>query len=182
MNLKLVLACLLLISLTACSQGDMIYRGQQDETPAMKDILAAGPDQASSLEAQARAVLVDFYDVLNQGAYDQAALLYGGSYDMLQDFNPEIDPGDKLSLLRAGCVINGLMCLPVLNLSFVQVNDQQEFVYEVVFANRDGSEFVLGPCCGATEEEMPPVSEFFVRVTCTAEGACHALDLPPYVP
>jgi hypothetical protein len=159
--------------LTACSTVGFENAGHAVPT---------GHEQNESLEPQAQVALVDFYATLNNGAYDQAALHYGGPYDMLQGFNPEVDPGDRISLLRAGCEFNGLMCLPVLDLLFVEVNDQQEYVFEVAFANPDGSQFILGPCCGATEEEMPPVSEFPVRVACQRDGACLVLDLPPYVP
>jgi hypothetical protein len=167
MKLKLIFVFLVLMIVTACSNGQSASNGRE---------------QNENLGPRAQAVAVDFYSALSQGAYDQAALLYGGSYEMLQGFNPEIDPTDQVKLLGAGCEFNGLMCLPVLDLSFVEVNDQQEYVFEVTFANPDGSQFILGPCCGATEEEMPPMSEFPGRVACQRDGACLVLDLPPYVP
>jgi hypothetical protein len=46
----------------------------------------------------------------------------------------------------------------------------------------DGSLFVLGPCCGANETEMPPVSQFEYKVTRDASGQFVVMDLPPYVP
>lgn len=173
MKPRIIQAFLILMILNACSTIGSENAGQ---------IVPTGHEGNEYLEPRAQVALVDFYANLNNGEYDQAALLYGGPYDMLQGFNPEIDPADRLSLLRAGCEFNGLMCLPVLDLSFVEVNAQQEYVFEVVFANSDGSQFILGPCCGATEEEMPPISGFPVRVACQRGGTCLVLDLPPYVP
>jgi hypothetical protein len=53
---------------------------------------------------------------------------------------------------------------------------------DVEFSLPDGTLFVLGPCCGATETEMPPVSSFAFRVQRQPDGAYAVLDLPPYVP
>jgi len=33
------------------------------------------------------------------------------------------------------------------------------YVFQVKFNNPDGSLFILGPCCGASETGMPPVSQ-----------------------
>jgi hypothetical protein len=173
MNLKMILTILTFMTLAACGTIRSTNSGQTVPTEI---------DQKISLEDQAQAALVEFFAALNAGEYAQAALLYGGSYETLQGFNPDVDPNDQTSLMRAGCTINGLMCLPVLDLTFVAGNDQQAFVFDVAFANPDGSQFVLGPCCGATEEEMPPVSVFQVNVTCQPNSTCSVLDLPPYVP
>lgn len=180
MNPKMTLILILLIMLTACSPGLFDQPGQNESSPAPD--LTAELDQTASREAQARSTLVDFYDRLNQGDYDLATGLYGGSYEVLQGYNPGIDPGEKANLLEAGCQFNGLMCLPVMDVTLIEENEPREFVYTVAFTNPDGSQFVLGPCCGATEEEMPPVTLFDVHVTCEDGGPCLVLDLPPYVP
>jgi hypothetical protein len=180
MNLKILIAIFLLMVLTACNPGLSARPGQEIDIPAQAS--TAEPGQNPSREVEARSAVVDFYDNLNQGAYDQAAGLYGGSYEVLQGYNPGIDPGDRASLLEAGCKFNGLMCLRVLDLTLIHADEPREFIFSVVFANPDGSQFVLGPCCGATEEEMPPVTLFNVHVTCEQDGACRVLDLPPYVP
>lgn len=138
--------------------------------------------ESSDLETQALTAVEDFYGLLNHKQYQRAAELYGGSYDVLIGYNPTIDNKEKSSLLRAACRFNGFVCLDILSAELIDVNDQGEFIYEVKFANPDGSEFVLGPCCGATEEEMPPTSTFSVRVVCEEDGSCLVMDLPPYLP
>lgn len=134
------------------------------------------------LDAQARSALINFHEYLHQGEYDQAAELYGGSYDVLLGYNPTLSEDDKAALLQAACEFNGFICLEILSAELMAGNDGTEIVFKVKFANPDGSEFVLGPCCGASEEEMPPVSTFTAHVLCEDDGSCLVMDLPPYVP
>lgn len=135
-----------------------------------------------TLEEQAELALINFFTFLNQGKYDLAADLYGGPYEILRGYNPSLDEENKEGLLRAACERNGFMCLETLSTELMQAVDQGEFIFEVNYANPDGGEFVLGPCCGASEEEMPPKSMFAVHVKCEHDGTCLVLDLPPYVP
>ncbi len=139
----------------------------------------AGDNQ---LESSAELALINFFTYLNQKNYHQASEVYGGPYDQLVGYNPSLSEADKEGLLQAGCEFNGLMCLSILKSRLVEANSADEHLFEVEFANPDGSLFVLGPCCGASEEEMPPVSTFTVRVRCESDGNCLVLDLPPYVP
>lgn len=134
------------------------------------------------LESQAKSALTKFHGLLNQGDYDQAAELYGGSYDVLLGYNPLLSEDNKAALLQAACEFNGFMCYEILSAELMEGNDGDEIVFKVRFANPDGSEFVLGPCCGASEKEMPPVSTFMAHVLCEDDGTCKVMDLPPYVP
>jgi hypothetical protein len=156
---------------------------------AERDHVSLGDDSTiqeqvgeSSLESQAMSTLEDFYALLNHEQYGRASERYGGSYEILLGYNPSIDEEDKVGLLQAACKLNGFMCLDILSAELIEVHDQSEFVYEVQFANPDGSLFVLGPCCGADEETMPPQSTFIVHVLCQSEDSCLVLDLPPYLP
>jgi hypothetical protein len=40
---------------------------------------------------------------------------------------------------------------------------------------------VLGPCCGATEEEMPPQDEFVFKVK-KINGEFKVITVPVYIP
>lgn len=179
MSPKIILLFFLMIILTACSP-DLVGQPGQIMTNPDPAVVAGFDDE--SREAEARSALMDFFDALNQRVFEQAVRMYGGSYEVLQGYNPEIDPMNHVALLEAGCTFNGLMCLRVLDTRLIQADEAGDFVYTVTFANPDGSQFVLGPCCGATEEDMPPVNVFDVHVTCEQEGLCLVLDLPPFVP
>ena len=140
------------------------------------------PTETEPQQLQAVSTVVEFYRLLNQGDYAGAVALYGGTYEVLQGYNPDFDPEDKTGLLEAGCRFNGLMCLTVLSMELDQSNNQGSYDYQVVFANPDGSPFIQGPCCGETKETMPPISVFLIQVNCEPSGECKVFDLPPYVP
>ena len=137
--------------------------------------------QAASEANEAQTTLLDFLHFLNAGDYEQAVPLYGGNYDALQVFNQEIDPSDSLALWTWVCQNRLLQCLQVRSTTLVNQEDDI-YVFQVEFNNPDGSLFVLGPCCGANETEMPPVSQFEFTVTRNAEGRFVVMNTPPYVP
>ena len=129
----------------------------------------------------ARRTLLEFFDHLANARYDQAVELYGGDYQQLLIFNPEVDPANKSELWRLACRHGGLQCLPVASAVLErQSGDTLTFVVE--FRNLDGSLFILGPCCGSTATEMPPRSQFEIRVRKTPQGTHVVMDLPVYVP
>jgi hypothetical protein len=53
--------------------------------------------------------------------------------------------------------------------------------FTVRFLTETGERFVLGPCCGATPEEMPPTEEFDFTVRQSGD-TYRVVDLPVYVP
>ena len=130
---------------------------------------------------QARQTLSDFFDSLNQGSYIQADQFFAGDYQLMTNNNPSIDPDDHQALWSNVCTINGFQCLTVRTATLKETNGD-EYIFTVEFNNADGSLFVLGPCCGATETEMPPVSRFEYRVQKMPDGRFVVLDLPVYVP
>lgn len=129
----------------------------------------------------AEQALVDFFDHLQQGDYQIAAELYGGIYEMLVGYNLDIDPNDHPALWERGCTVNGLQCLPIQKATLQEQNDDQ-FVFLVEFRNPDGSTFVFGPCCGASETEMSPVSEFEYVVIKTDDDEYLVLTPPVLLP
>ena len=127
-------------------------------------------------------ILVQFFDHLHAGRYEEAVTLYDGDYQLLIDQNPEIDPADHARLMKNACTTNGFRCLRIKLAGIDWKNSPNEYVFTVQFQNDDGSLFVLGPCCGASETEQPPVSFFEIRVLKIAEGEFRVLDMPPYMP
>ena len=182
MKLKMTIVILTLAILCSGCGALNNVPGQEEAATENQVSPSNAADQESMPVVSAEEVLTEFYQLLNDGKYDQAAILYGGSYEMLQGYNPDLDNEDYAGLLKAGCELNGLMCLKVLEVLSSQTSDEDEFIFEIALANPDGSQFVLGPCCGATEEEMPPQSSFVVRVVCQEDVPCLVIDLPPYVP
>ncbi len=139
------------------------------------------PTSLPSTASEAQAALIQFFELLNAKKYADADLLYGGEYEQLQIFNPASDPADHAALWSWSCENAGLQCLKVRTATF-KVLQGDTYIFQVEFSNSDGSLFVPGPCCGANETEMPPVSQFEYRVTRNADGKFKVIDLPPYVP
>ena len=137
---------------------------------------------AISIDGSARSALMQFFDHLHTGRYQEAVNLYGGSYQVMIDQNPTINPADHVALMKSACTTNGFQCLQLKVAGIDGKPSPNEYLFTVQFQNDDGSLFELGPCCGASETEQPPVSLFEVRVMQVAEGEFRVLDMPPYMP
>jgi hypothetical protein len=132
-------------------------------------------------EQAARDALISFFSLLSVGQYAEAAELYGGEYGTLTGWNPDLDPSDHFGLWERGCTMNGLQCLAVYGIVATERIDEASYRFTLQFENPDGSLFVRGPCCGATEEELPSQSEFVFTVVSQNEGFA-VQELPVYVP
>ena len=150
---------------------------------AAQPISTPQPTQTSPSSEEIKAVhaLATFLRLLHDKNYADAVPLYGGEYEALQVFNPEIDPSDHIALWTWACENQLLQCLEVRSAELSH-QEGDTYVFQVEFNNPDGSLFVLGPCCGANETEMPPVSQFEYTVTKNAESKFVVMNLPPYVP
>ncbi|HEY48332.1 MAG: hypothetical protein AMJ88_05205 [Anaerolineae bacterium SM23_ 63] len=126
--------------------------------------------------------LTAFFSRLHAGGYEQAAALYGGTYDVMIDHNPEIDPDDHAALFRNACTINGAQCLEIGSVVLEEQSALTEFKFAVEFKNDDGSLFELGPCCGATETDQPPQSVFVYTVKKSMADEYVVLEMPVYTP
>lgn len=159
-------AILLLSMLSACLAA-----------PAAGELMTTPHSESSAAEQTLR----HYFDYLSSGRFEQGAALYGGALDEMQLNNPEVEPDDLAALFESACRLQ-LRCLPVEDVVGSEEVSPGEFVFQVKFKGPDGETFVLGPCCGASEEIMPPMSVFEVRVRRTEAGDFEVLDLPVYVP
>jgi hypothetical protein len=148
-------------------------------------VAACVPAQADENESahleEARQALSAYLTALHSEDYATAANYYGGSTDFLQESNPKLDPQNTAQLLSNGCRVNGLQCLPMRSISTGLVLDQNVYSFDVQFSTPEGELFARGPCCGATEIEMPTQFIFSFKVL-EQDGRYVVLDLPPYVP
>ena len=129
----------------------------------------------------AQVTLESFFTLLAYGAYEQAASIYSGSYEPLLSMNPSIPPEDVKELWRNACLYNGYQCLEIKNVASASRDAQGFYHFVVEFKQKDGSLFVLGPCCGASATEMPPQSQFEYIVRCN-NGIFSVVDPPVFVP
>jgi hypothetical protein len=165
---KKILIVVLIVVLIAC-------------TPQSVSTPQPTPTTLPSTASEAQDVLIQFLTLLHTGDYAAAAPLYAGDYETLSVFNPEIDPSDRVALWTWVCENKLLQCLEVRSFVFKELRGDS-YVFQVEFSNPDGSLFVLGPCCGADETEMPHVSQFEFTVSRTTDGRFVVMNTPPYVP
>ena len=137
---------------------------------------------AAEDSSKAIAAFRSYFNHLAAGDYEGASLLYGGSYDALRDSNPTVDPDDFQTLFMNACEINGFKCLPVNEVVEARQVSPGEFKISASFLEGDGQVFVRGPCCGASEQDLPPESVFEFRVMLNDVRQYTVMDLPVYVP
>jgi hypothetical protein len=126
--------------------------------------------------------LIDFMKNLHEGRYVEAATLYGGTYEIMQDHNPGVDPNDHPLLIKNACEINGAQCLLVKSVTLEQKDSTSGYTFRVEFQNEDGSLFVQGPCCGGNETDTPSKSVFMITVIEDDDANFLVMDMPPYLP
>ncbi|MHB1132750.1 MAG: zf-HC2 domain-containing protein [Chloroflexota bacterium] len=155
-------------------------RPQPTPAPAPTKASPSAADAAAFLN-KAQDALVKFFSALHARHYEEAAAYYGGGYEWLHEWNPSLPADDYAALWRHGCEVNGLKCLQVRAVLGAEQVSENEFKFVVQFSNEDTSLFVIGPCCGATPEQMPPRTEFNYIVIRT-EGRYVVQGTPVYVP
>jgi hypothetical protein len=136
------------------------------------------PSQGDGVEA--KDTLMGYFTLLHEGRYAEAVDLYGGSYDVLQAWNPTADAEDYAGLFEKGCTVNGLHCLPVRQVQPLSSASADEFTFGVEFENPDGSVFVMDPE-GEWPEGAFPKSIFDYTVVRTVDGYA-VTELPVYAP
>lgn len=165
----LTLAAVLGLFLVACGPG--------------ADGSAQPADGPSADQELALQTLMSFFDHLNAARYQEASELYGGSYDVLLGYNPEVDPNDHAALLQRACVANGFQCLQVRRARLEGTGSPSHgYRFVVEFSTPDGGLFVRTPCCGAGSADMPTESQFTFTVASSNDGVYRVQELPVYVP
>jgi hypothetical protein len=138
------------------------------------------PPGASGLEL-ARQALIRFFTFLHDGRYGEAAALYGGSYEDLPVVRDDLPPTseDKALVWESECAL--LQCLLVSGIIEQTQVSPDEYLFVVEFMNEDGTLFVSGPCCGASEAEMPALWQWPYTVK-RVGGQFKVMGAPVFVP
>jgi len=120
-----------------------------------------------------------FFSTLASGQYSEAVTLYGGEYENLAGWNPDLSPTDYASLWQRGCEQNGLVCMEVMDVVNA-VKTENGFNFTVTFKTKDGERFEFYGCCGETFLE--PITEYAIALEKDEDGNYKVLSPPPYVP
>ncbi|RJR31636.1 hypothetical protein C4569_01600 [Candidatus Parcubacteria bacterium] len=156
MKKLLFTAALLFIGLvvSGCTLLKDNNNGQQNKA----DRIVSAQDEIT----QAQEALITFFKYLSRQDFESALTLFEpdeeNSWEWIANFTIEEDRNNKAEVLKNYCEAVGT-CLEV---KIIEAKKEVDDVYNLVvqFQKPDGGVFVLGPCCGATEEEMPPQNKF----------------------
>jgi hypothetical protein len=166
MRKTILFVCLVLVvgSCTGQTPVENLQPAKDDMTAAQTELVAYFANLANGDYAAAASAMTDNPDF----------------WEMAKANNPEVDPDDQAGLLQAVCQFQTL-CMTVHDVVQAEQLAEDEYQFVVRFDAGGGEIFVLGPCCGADETEMPPVSEFAYQVYKSGDSFRVAAE-PLYVP
>lgn len=167
--------CALLVALAACAGPAPVVA----PTP-ISDTVPKSAAVPISPAGSADDALVAFFAALHEGRFEDAAALYGGSYDVPLGMNPDLGPTRHAALIERYCTRNGGVCLPVQEIVSSEAAPDGSERFEVRFAKDDGTVFELGPCCG--EPDTGSRTAEFVFTVRRKDGAFRVMELPMYMP
>ena len=142
------------------NQGGASYFWRLNPAPVPTLTAADQLAMATADLQQARTTLTTYFSALHAGRYAEVTKYYGGGYEVLSSWQPNLNPNDHMRLFKNACLSGRLMCLEVRAVVQEEVVSPSEFKFVVEFKNEDGSLFVRGPCCGASETAMPSQFQF----------------------
>jgi hypothetical protein len=129
----------------------------------------------------AQHTLINFFNNLNEWKFTEALKYFTinkETRENLDIYNPDGEI-KHINIIENYCQAT-LTCLPVIIVWTTKIDDN-EYRYQVQFQKQDGSIFILGPCCGATEEEMPTKDTFEYTVK-KINGTFKVITPPLYIP
>jgi hypothetical protein len=108
-----------------------------------------------------------YFDALNKEDFDSVTRLYGGSYETLQGYNPNIDANNMIELMKSYCTINGGQIVNIDKIVSEEKKSEEEYIFKLTLKNKDGTPFQNGKKYNYTVKNI--------------EGHFTVLDLPPYL-
>jgi hypothetical protein len=141
-------------------------------------VMATGACASQNDGEQAEVALQRYFSSLHEGDFTAAAELYGGSYDQLAAWNPDLHPDDHAALLQRGCLVNGLQCLPVMSIDSRQHSGLDTYEITIQLENPDGSVYTLTSTDAAAAGNREQ-SKFVYTVVRSGKGFV-IRELPPY--
>lgn len=127
---------------------------------------------------RAQSALETYFKLLHDGRYSEAVTYYGGSYDVLEGYNPP-DVGHPATLLEDACTKNGFQCLPVKRVVDARQAGSDAFNFAVEFARSDGS-LLMQPDGDPPSGAATPYTFPFTVVK--VDGSFLVQELPVYLP
>ena len=151
------------------------------QMPANKVIVIIGASGFSTMDSDtAQDTLIRYFSLLSRRDYAGAVELYGGGYEILEEWNPTADPKDLAGLLEKACMVNGLWCLPVKKITLMITNDPKIYEFIVQFQQPDGRLLIVDHEREWADDDLPRSS--FKFTVASKEDGYVVIDLPVYTP
>ena len=113
-------------------------------------------------------VLQAYFNSLYEENYDQVVNYYGGTYELLQGYNPQIDSNDHAALFKAYIEINGGQLVKIDSIiKNKEIRMNEEYSFELTFIDKEGNSFREGMVY------MYSVNKI--------DGQYKVMELPPYL-
>lgn len=134
---------------------------------------------------EAKDTVIIFFDHLHDGEYDKAVELYQpedgmpSSWEEYEAYSESEDKSNHATLLKDFC--NLVRTCHRVNVIDSKKEAEGQYTLTVQFIQDDGEVFVLGPCCGETEETMPSQDKFDYKVK-KIDGKFKVTTSPLYRP
>lgn len=133
---------------------------------------------------KAELALVSFFSYLSDQKFEKALTLFEledstNSWEGLESFSLPEDRNNKAKVIERYCEATRT-CLKA---KVIETKKETSDTYNLLvqFLNIDGSIFVLWPCCGASEQEMPSQDKFNFKVK-KINNIFKVTTAPIYVP
>lgn len=114
------------------------------------------------------AILRSYFESLYDENYDRVVTYYGGTYELLQGYHPQMNGNHHAELFRAYIEITGGQLVKIdsiINVKEILANE--EYQYELTFIDKEGNSFREGM-----------VYTYGVK---KVDGKFKVMDLPPYL-
>jgi len=133
-------------------------------------------------EQMAINTLNQFFGYLHSKQYDQAMKIFSPSdrnWEMIESMSLENEKKSPSQIMKKYCdSVRTCFRSEVLEVEEVEKN---KYMLTVRFIQDDGEIFVLGPCCAATVEDMPPTKRFKYFVN-KVNGQFKVITIPQFIP
>lgn len=109
-----------------------------------------------------------YFNSLYDENYDKVATYYGGTYEELQGYHPQMDNNDHAALFKAYIEITGGQLVKIesiININEIRTNE--EYSFELTFIDKKGNSFREGM-----------VYTYSVK---KVDGRYKVMELPPYL-
>jgi hypothetical protein len=148
----------------------LIFSGCGQNVPEKQpvDTQASSIEQESNQQSEeieqpttAEGALITFFDYLSKNEFAKASKLFSSDeadWESLKVYSPIEETSNKAKVLENYCKAT-LTCLKAKVLDVKEVANG-EYNLVVQFLNNDGTTYIFGPCCGATEKEKPSKDKF----------------------